>query len=74
MTNSMDVKQNFPLRNAAEHREFKKFERKYFESQRELPTKRDFRWQAFRWITRKDRDNYRKNFDLAFPNSPGAGL
>lgn len=47
---------------------------KHFRSQRELPNGRDFRWNTFRNITREDRDNYRRNFDLVFPNAPGAGL
>jgi len=47
---------------------------KHFKSHRELLPGRDYRWNIFRYITKQDRDNYRKNFDRIFPNAPGAGL
>jgi len=35
---------------------------------------RDYRWNVFRWITEKERDSYRENFDEIFPDAPGAGV
>ena len=47
---------------------------KHFESQRELPLGRDYLWNRYRYITKKDKDNFRKNFDQTFKDSPGAGI
>lgn len=47
---------------------------KMLNGQREIPPGRDFMWDKYHMRSRKDRDNYRKNFDLAFPDSPGAGF
>lgn len=47
---------------------------KMLKGQRELPLGRDYRWNRHRWITKKDKDNFRKNFDRAFKNSPGYGI
>lgn len=53
---------------------FKKKREKHFRSHRELPPGRDYRWNVMRYITKKERDAYRKNYDSIFPNAPGAGI
>jgi len=47
---------------------------KHFESQRELPLGRDFLWNRRRYITKKDRENFRENFDKIFKDSPGVKI
>lgn len=41
---------------------------------KELPPGRNFLWNTFRERDKADLCNYRKNFDLAFPDAPGAGF
>jgi len=47
---------------------------KMLAGQRELPTGRDYRCFRYRYISKKDNDNFRKNFDKTFKNSPGYGI
>lgn len=58
----------------AEERAFEAKAEKHFQSQRELPNGRDFRWNSFRFNTREDMKNYRKNFNKVFPDAPGSFL
>lgn len=58
----------------AEDREFDRKAEAEFRSHRGLKDGRNFLWNVFRWQTKSSRDKYRENFDLAFPDSPGAGL
>ena len=57
-----------------EEAKFHKQEESYFRGQRELPPGRDYRWTSYRFITRQDRKNFRRNFDRIFPESPGRGI
>lgn len=57
-----------------EEREFETKAEKDLAGYRIFPNGRDYRSFKQRYITRKDRDNFRANFDLVFPNAPGAGL
>uniref|UniRef100_A0A6M3XHI9 Uncharacterized protein n=1 Tax=viral metagenome TaxID=1070528 RepID=A0A6M3XHI9_9ZZZZ len=53
------------------------FDRKseqFHRGQKELRPGRNFLWNTFRYKTRKDLDNFRKNFDLTFPGAPGVGF
>ena len=59
---------------AEEEAKFDKWAENSFRSQRELPNKRNFLWDTFRFRTKKDIDSYRRNFDLVFPHAPGAGI
>ena len=43
-------------------------------SHRGLKNGRNFMWNVFRHRTRRDMDNFRKNFDNVFPDSPGKGF
>ena len=36
--------------------------------------RRDYRAFKQRDITQQDRENFRKNYDIAFPDAPGAGI
>lgn len=40
----------------------------------ELPKGRDYRAFSYRFISAKDRQNYRKNFDNIWPKAPGAKI
>lgn len=54
-----------------------KFEKKVdreMAGHRGLKNGRDYRWNVFRHITAKDRENFRKGYDQVFPNAPGAGI
>ena len=55
-----------------QERKFEKKAERHFKSQRELPEGRDFRWNSQRDFEAEKK--YRENFDLAFPNAPGAGM
>jgi hypothetical protein len=57
-----------------EEAKFLKQEEAYFRGQRELPPKRDYRWNSYRFITAQDRSNFRRNFDRIFPHAPGRGI
>lgn len=41
---------------------------------RTFPNGRDYRCFIQHAITNEERDRYRANFDLAFPDAPGAGV
>lgn len=45
-----------------------------FSGHRGLKDGRNFLWNVFRFQSKSSREKYRSNFDLAFPDSPGAGL
>lgn len=57
---------------AAQEAAFDKRVDKHFQSHRELPNGRNFRWNSEK-DPEADR-KYRNNFDSIFPNSPGAGI
>ena len=58
----------------AEEIAFEKKAERWFRGQRELPNGRNFLWNSFRFKSKEDLENYRKNFDLVFPHAPGAGI
>ena len=57
-----------------EEAKFDHWAEKQFRSQRETPNGRSFLWDTYRWKTRADMLNYRKNFDRVFPKAPGARM
>lgn len=57
-----------------DERVFEEKAERHFQGQRELPHGRDYRWNTFRFISKVDRANYRKNFSKIFPNAPGSFL
>lgn len=58
----------------AEDRNFDRKMEAEFSGHRGLKSGRNFMWNVFRHRSQEDMDNYRDNFDLAFPNAPGAGF
>jgi len=58
----------------AEEIAFEKKAEKHFKGQRELPNRRDFRWNQPHYYAITGDKNFRKNFDNIFPNAPGAGI
>lgn len=53
---------------------FEKKAEREFKGQRELPVRRDFRWNKPHWHIKEDDRKFRENFDRIFPLAPGAGL
>ena len=55
---------------------FERKAEKHFRSHRDVPSGRNFRfWEhpSRGEDSKKEDENYRKNFDRIFPNAPGAG-
>lgn len=62
------------IANQQEEDEFWRRSNQYFKSQRDIPSGRSYLWNYYHAKSKDDLDNYRKNFDRIFPNSPGAGI
>lgn len=68
------VKPEHNITNPAVERAFEVKAEQEFRGQRELPNGRSYLWNYYHAKTRAELEAYRKNFDKAFPRSPGAGL
>lgn len=58
----------------SEERAFEMKAAKMLRGQRELPVGRNFMCFRFHAEDEEDLQNYRDNFDKAFPRSPGCGI
>lgn len=54
--------------------EFERRAEEYFKGQRELPNRRNFLWNNYRFHEKHGLRAYRENFGRIFPNSPGADI